>query len=207
MTPAALRAELGMRRDPEFEMDLPAGWTRSAADDETLRRMLTSMKRRLMEAHRPDLYAQMKSMLESSFEDMRRGGVFAFFSATDPGPHTLFVPASLNASIRKAEPGQNLDDIVRSLVREQGATPLLGDKRTLRVERQKIRRMGTDSLVSHSIVYLTPVPGAQRRRALQLVAGFASAVGTPADDPMLESMRALFDSCVSTLRWRPAQQS
>jgi len=207
MNPAPLRAELGLQRDPEFEMDLPAGWTRSAPDDETLQRMLAGTKRRLMEAHRPDLYAQMKSMLESSFQDMRRGGVFAFFSASEPDPSTLFVPASLNASIRKAEPGQNLDDVVRSLVREHGATPLLGDKRTLRVERQKVRQLGTESVVSHSIVYLTPVPGAKRRRALQLVAGFASKVGTPADDSMLESMRALFDSCVSTLRWRPAQDS
>lgn len=202
MSTPNLREELGGRADPEFEMDLPPGWSRREPDDATLQDMLAAMKKRLMAAHRPEMYAQAKAMLEASFQHMNRHGVFAFFSATEPDPDTLFIPASINASIRVAPAGSTLDDTIRTLVRDHGAAPLFGDKRTLRVEREKSVRMGTDTLISHSVVYLTPVPGARRRRALQLVAGFARAPQTSPDDELLLATKLLFDSCVSTLRWR-----
>ncbi|MFD1717826.1 hypothetical protein [Georgenia deserti] len=204
MSVSDLRQALGAQPDPEFDLELPTGWSRREPDEATMHDMLAAMKRRLMESHRPDLYAQAKVLVERAFDDMRRGGVFAFFSATDPGPDTLFVPSTINASVRRAEPGQSLDDVARALIRDYKATPLLGDKRTLRVEREKMARMGSETLVNHSVVYLTPIPGARRRRALQLVAGFARRPETAPDDPALDSLRVLFDTCVSTLRWRPA---
>lgn len=203
----SLRDELGAQPDPEFEMELPRGWSRHAPDDATLQHMLDGVKRRLMEAHKPAMFAELKLMLERSFEDMRRNGVFAFFSAAEPGPGTLAIPASINASIRKAEPGTTLDDQVQILIRKHGATPLLGDKRTLRVESERSARVGTDTLIHHSVMYLTPVPGARRRRALQLVAGFARTPDTAPDDPALEATRLLFDSCAGTVRWRPHAES
>lgn len=202
MTTADLREELGARPDPEFQLELPPGWSRREPDDATREEMLAALKRRLMEAHRPDLFAQTKLMLEESFEQMRRHRVFAFFAPTDPDPGTLFAPASLNASYRTAGPGENLDTVVRTLVREHGARPLMGDKRTLRTERTKQVKVGSDTLVNHSVLYLTPVPGTERRRALQLVAGFGRTPDTPEDDTRMQAMRLLFDSCVATLRWQ-----
>ena len=202
MNAADLREDLGVRPDPEFELDLPPGWTRSEPDEQTMEAMIAGTKRRLMQAHRPDLFAQMKTMMEKSFEDMRRNGVFAFFSATENDPDTLFVPASMNASILRADAGESLDDTIRSLVTTRGAQPLNGDKRTMRIESQRQQRMGTDTVVQHSLMYLTPIPGSKRRRALRLVAGFASAVDASADDLAVDSLTLLFDSCVSTLRWR-----
>lgn len=199
---ADLREDLGVRPDPEFEMDLPPGWARHEPNDETLKSMLDGMKRRLMEAHRPDLYAQMKAMTEKSFDDMRRNRVFAFFSATAPDPDTLYVPASMNASILRAEGGESLDDTIRTLVSTRGAAPLLGDKRTMRVTSQRHQKAGGETVVQHSLMYLTPIPGAKRRRALRLVAGFVSAVDASAEDQTVEALTLLFDSCVSTLRWR-----
>ena len=207
MTASGLRDELGVRPDPEFEMELPPGWSRSRPDDATLQSMLSDLKRRLMEAQRPELYAQAKSMLEQSFQDMRRNGVFAFFSATETDPGTLFLPASINASIRTAEAGESLDDMVRTLIREHGATSLLGEKRTVRAERERTVRLGTETIINHTVVYLTPVPGSKRRRALQLTAGFPRTLDAPADDPMIESMRLLFDTCVASLRWRVPRRS
>lgn len=202
MTTPSLRDELGVRPDPECEMDLPPGWARNAPDDETLHSMLSDLKRRLMEAQRPDLYAQLKAMLEQSFEDMQRNGVFAFFSATEADPGTLFVPASINASIRTAEAGESLDGMVRALIRDHGATSLLGEKRTVRAERDRTVRLGTETIINHTVVYLTPVPSSKRRRALQLTAGFLRTLDTPADDPTIESIRLLLDTCVASLRWR-----
>lgn len=194
--------ELGGKRDPEFEMDVPPGWTRHQPDDATLQRMTKEMRRRLMGTHRPDLYADMKLLLERSFEDMRRDGVFAFFSATNDDSRTLFLPASINASIRRAGPGESLDELVRRLISTQGAEPLLGDQRTIRFESERTVRTGTDTVVNHTVIYLTPIPGSKRRRALQLTAGFARPVEMPSDDAWLERMRELFDACVASVRWR-----
>lgn len=198
-----LRAELGGVRDPDFAMDLPTGWSRQQVDDTSLNRMLAGLKQRLMEAHQPQAYVELRGMLEESFKNLRRDGAFAIFSATAPEPSTLWIPASIVASVRRAGPDGNLDDLARTLIRDHGATPLRGDKRTLRFEKQETVRVGSDSVVNEAVIYLTPIPGANRRRALQLVAGFGRTVDTPPDDPSLVATKVLFDSCVSTVRWQP----
>lgn len=197
-----LREELGVQPDPEFDLDLPKGWARHGVDDAALESMLTAAKRRCMEAHTLQLYAEVKGHVEGAFADMRRAGVFAYFCPTDPSDGTLMIPSSINASIRRAEPGHTLDDLVRTLIHSHGATPLLGDRRTLRVENEKISRLGTETLINHSVLYLTPIPGAKRRRALALVAGFARTPDVPADAESMQATRFMFDACVSTLRWR-----
>lgn len=201
-----LREDIGLEADPEFDLELPAGWTRQEVGDQTVDAMLSALRRRFMEQHRPDLYAEMRSMVRNSFKDMERDGVFAFFSPTEDNDQTLAIPASIHASIRRAEAGETLDDLARSLIRGRGATPLLGDTRTLRFEQEKHTRLGTQTVIAQSVIYLTPIPGAKRRRALQLVAGFGRTVETPEDHPTIQAMKFLFDSCVSTLSWRaPAQ--
>lgn len=202
-----LRDELGVKADPEFDLDLPRGWARHGVDDESLKTMLAGIRTRCLQNHQPQLFVEMKTHLEQAFADMNRSGVFAYFSPTDPDPGTLALPASINASIRTSEPGQTLDDLARSLIRDYDATPLLGDPRTLRFETEKTSRLGTETIISHSAVYLTPIPGTMRRRALALVAGFARPVDTPSDAQPIEAMRSLFDACVSTLRWRARAES
>lgn len=196
-----LRDELGVKADPDFDLALPKGWARHGLDDDTLKSMVARAKQRCMETHRPQLFVEMKAQLEESFEDMRRAGVIAFFGPTDPGADTLAIPASINASMRIAEPGSTLDDLARSLIRDNDAQPLLGDKTTLRFETEQTRRLGTDTIVSHSLVYMTPVPGSQRRRALVLVAGFGRPLDQPSDSDEMHALRFLFDSVASSLTW------
>ncbi|QIK76588.1 protein TPRXL [Nocardioides piscis] len=207
MTVSDLRAELGATTVPDFEMTLPPGWTRQAVDETTLDGMLGALRKRLMEAHKPQAYAELQPLVKQSFEAMRRQGAFAFFSPTEPDDSTVWLPASIIASERRAEAGQNLDDLARTLIREEGATPLAGDKRTLRFERERPVRVGSQTVISHSIIYLTPIPGTGRRRALQLVAGFGRVPEDASDDPFLMKTKYLFDSCVATLRWRAPQST
>lgn len=195
--------ELAVPAVPEFDLTLPPGWARHAIDDDTLAAMLSTARERCMRAHSPQLFAELTISLEQAFADMRKAGVFAYFCPTDPGEGTLAVPASINASIRRAEGDGTLDDMARSLIRTQGATPLLGDPRTLRFETERTAQLGAATVVSHSLVYLTPVPGSRRQRALALVAGFGRPPETPADAPTMAAMRFMFDACVSSLRWRP----
>lgn len=199
----SLREEVGLQPDPEFDLQLPPGWTRQEVSDRVADSMLATLRRRMMEQHRPDAFVQLEGLLRRSFAEMERDGVLAFFSPTEEGDSTLAIPASIHASIRRAEPGESLDDLARALIQGRGATPLLGDPRTLRFEQEKTIKLGESSLIAQSIIYLTPIPGAKRRRALQLVAGFGRTVDTPPDHPVLEATRLLFDACVSTLTWRP----
>lgn len=202
MSGVSLREQVGAPPDPGFDMDLPPGWQRHAVDKQAMQAMLTATKKRCMDEHRPQLYAELKAMLERSFDEMHRAGVIAYFCPTDPGADTLAIPASINATIRAAEPGQTLDHLVRLMIQHHGGKPLLGDKRTVRVERERTMSSGEETVINHSVVYLTPVPGSKRRRALQLVAAFPRTPDMPPDAPELDAMRAVFDSCVSTLRWR-----
>lgn len=202
MTPSDLRAELGARAVPEFEMTLPPGWTRKAVDETALDEMLGALRTRLMEAHRPEAYVELQPLLRQSFKAMQREGAFAFFTATEPDESTVWLPASIIASERRAEAGETLDDLAVQLIREHGATPLAGDKRTLRFERERPARLGSQTVINHSIIYLTPIPGTGRRKALQLVAGFGRAPEDAADDPFVMKTKYLFDSCVATLRWK-----
>lgn len=198
----SLRDELGAPAVPDFDLELPRGWARHGVDDEALQTMLKAARQRCMEAHQIEMYAELKAQLVEVFDNMRRAGVFAFFCPADPSPGTLAVPASLNASIRGAEPGQTLDDLARMLIRERGAKPLLGDPRTLRLETERTVQLGAETVVNHSAVYLTPLPGTRRRRALALVAGFARTPDVATDAEPVQAMRFMFDACVSTLHWR-----
>lgn len=199
-----LRAELGAPSVPEFTMDLPEGWARHSVDDTTLGNFLALSKKRAMETHQLQMYGDIKAQLESAFSAMKKQGVFAFFCPTSPGESTIAIPSSINASIRNGAPGQSLDDMARSLIRDRGARPLLGDPRTLRFETEKTARVGAETIINHSAVYLTPVPGTNRRQALSLVAGFARTVDMATDAESVQAMRFLLDACVSTLRWGPS---
>lgn len=202
-----MRDEIGARPDPEFDLKLPPGWARHGLDDGSPAALLDQLKRRCFENHQPQLYVEMKAYLEQSFADMRKAGVIAYFTATDPGPGTLAIPASINASIKHAEPGSNLDDVVRSLIREQGAEPLLGDKGTLRFETERNVKIGSETIANHSVVYMTPVPGSKRRRALVLVAGFARPLDVSVDAASMHAHRFLFDAVASSLTWRAPEHA
>lgn len=203
MSASDLRAAMGISADPEFDMTLPPGWSRRAVDDETFEIMVSGLKQRLMQAHKIEMYAETRRLLKKSFDDMRANGATAFFVATEKdNPATLWMPASMIASIRRAEPGTSLDAMARELIRGHGATPLLGDIRTLRYEKEKRVQVGSESVRNWSVTYLLPIPGTNRRRALQLVAGFGAPLSVPQDDPKVLAIKHLFDTCVSTVRWR-----
>ncbi|MGO4681881.1 hypothetical protein [Microbacterium sp. 2MCAF23] len=200
----SLREQLGGAPDPDFTLILPPGWERRGVDDATERSMLGAMRQRLMTAQRPELYAQMNRLLREAFVQMRKVSVVAMFVPADDAEHALFLPASLTASIQRSDSGENLDDFVRTAIREHGATALLEDQRFLRMERDEVQTVEGERVGVTTVVYITPMPGSQRRRALRLTLVLMRPDDVPLDDPPLVAMRALFDLCVSTLAWLPA---
>lgn len=195
-----LRAELGAPADPGFELELPQGWVRQDASPQTEQAMLQAARRRLMEAHRPDLYGQLKAQLEESFAAMRRMDAIAHFGPEPGAPDEAFLPASLIATIRTPQPGVPLQQEMAERIR-QGATALHGDRRFIRDERELDRTIGTAAAKQRTVVYVTPIPGSRQARALQLTLVITRGAEFPADDPALVAMLRLFDACVATLRW------
>jgi len=202
----SLRARLGAA-DPAFSLALPTGWVRRDASAAQRDEMVDAVRGRLLQAHRPDLFARVRPMLDDAFQQMASASVIAFFTPATGDDEALALPASLVASVRTpASPGGTLDPLVQALIREAGATPLLGDKRFLRFERESRQRLDDAEFLSTQIVYLTPIPGTGRRRGLQLTATIARPVDVPADDRPLVLIRTLLDLSVSSLTWTaPAQ--
>ncbi|GAA3896756.1 protein TPRXL [Microbacterium invictum] len=201
----SLREQLGGTPDPLFEITLPTGWVRRDANSAQREELRAAMRDRLMRAHRPDLLARVQPLVDDAFDKMAKESVIAFFTPETGDDDALALPASLVASLRHAPvPGENLDPLIRSLIREAGATPLLGDKRFLRFERETTQKMDDGEFRQTNVVYLTPVPGSDHKRALQLTATIVRPVDAPADDRPFVLMRALFDLCVSTVAWKPA---
>lgn len=198
----SLRETLGGEPDPDFTLVLPPGWQRRAVTQAEQDRMIGEMRGRLLTAHRPELYARMRQLTTEAFTQMRKVSTVAMFLPV--GEDALYLPASITASILHAEAGANLDPLVRTMIDRDGATPLLGDKRILRAERQTTQSLDGETAAVTTVVHLTPVPGSERRRALQLTTVIVHPTDIPADDPPLVAMKALVDVCASTLSWLPA---
>lgn len=196
----SLRAAMGLPEKPDFVLALPTGWVRRGVDTATLDQLRSDARRRLLQAHRPDLYARLQPMLAEAFGAMASADVIALFTPAAEDDAALVLPASMIASTRTAT-AENLDPLVGALIREGGATPLLGDKRFLRFERETRRTLDGQDYLATEIGYLTPIPGTRRRQALQLTVSIARPVDAPADDEPLVLMKTLFDLSVSSLRW------
>ncbi|MER7558478.1 hypothetical protein ABTZ46_16160 [Nocardioides sp. NPDC126508] len=196
-----LRSMLNMEPEPDFVVDLPVGWSRREVSDATFLDFESSLKRNLMQAHQPQTYAVLGPGLRDSFEKMRNAGAFAFFAPIDAPANSPKMAASIIARYRRSEDGQPLDGVVRSLIRERGAQPLLDDPRTLRYEEAVEVRLGEGRFVNHSITYLTPVPRSRRLKALELVASLVRPAGLPKESERLRAQKDLLDLIVASVRW------
>jgi len=194
------REELTGRADPDFTLQMLPGWERRTPDGDDLAERLAALKERCLREHRPDLYARLRTMLEQAHEEMSRGRAIAYY-APAAGEDTLWMPCSVIASIRHSTDGGSLDETMARTIQHYGATPLLGDKRFIRFERDGLQRVQDGTIATISVVYLTPVPGSRRRRALQLVATIARPVDVAAEHERVRQLKTALDLCVSTLTW------
>jgi len=197
-----LREALGAAPDPEFTMMLPDGWVRMDANESSRDAVLSAAKARLMSAHRPDLWASIRTSIQNAFEGLRRNNGVAVMMQLESDADTPFIPASVTAAVQTAPGGVGLDEYVAGII-ARGATPLGDDKRFIRQEtREELTQDGVRLGVT-TVRYLTPIPGSHRRRALLLTAVMPHEPDTPDDDPLLSAVRFTIDAHVSTLRWAP----
>ena len=201
-----LRVLLGAPSDPEFELSLPTGWERHDASPESQALIVQRMRRQLMRAGGVDAmraFSTLRGMLGQSMDDMRREGVVGFFAQSAVDASSPFpVPASIVAKVRSAPSAEEMDGYVKRLIVDEGAVPLGGNRALLRVEREHVRGEGDAKLVLSSTLYVTPVPGTRRRRALELLAGYGRPTDIPRDDEQIQFVHAVFDLTVASLRWK-----
>lgn len=201
------REQLGRTPDPDFELQLLPGWERRSPDDADRERLEAALKARFMSIQRPDLHAYARGILRESYSAMQKEGAVAFYAATAQADDTVWIPGSIVASVRHPPAGATLDDMVRHAIREYDAAPLFGDKRFVRFEREKALTIEDAELIQTSIVYLTPIPGTQRRRALQFTASFGRSPDLAPDDKKIVTYKSAFDLVISTLRWHAPERS
>ncbi len=202
----SLRDLLGARPDPEFELSLPKGWERHEPSPESQALIEQRLRRSLMQVGSVDaLQASgvLRNMLRQSMDEMRKQNVVAYFAPSGTDVSTPFpVPASIIATIRSAPSSAEMDGYIKRMILEERAEPLGKNRALLRIERESIRGEGDAQMVLSSTLYVTPVPGTRRRRALELLAGYGRPADIPRDDEQIQFVHAFFDLMVASLRWK-----
>lgn len=197
----SLRELLGVSKYPKFELKLIDGWERHVPDAADRDALEAAMKQRFMAANRPDLHATLRAQIDQAFTLMKQQSVIAYFAPTGETTSRVYIPGSMFATVRSAPNGESLDGYVTQAIQKYGAKPLFGDKRFIRFERESTKHLEGGSIVMTSIAYVTPIPGSNRRRGLQLTASIARPAEMSATDPKFVGWKTAFDVCVSTLRW------
>lgn len=181
---------------------LPPGWTAHDVSKKTEEQLLGQARQRLMPSQRVDLLGSLQAQVAAALSAARDNGAFLMVM---PGPETnenLFAPASMLAMVREGTADYSLDDVVTNIVQERGGIALDENQRILRWTEKRTAQTLDGEMGAFMVFYLTPVPGSQRRKALQLALTIAHPTSVEPDtDEMLRSWVTLMDAHVSTFRW------
>ena len=114
----------------------------------------------------------------------------------------MALPLSITASLAEDPFGGTLDRQITGLFRERDAVFLDDDRRIVRWEAARGPAREVDGVAAHFVDYLTPIPGTERRRALQ----FTAVIPLPenpddGDRDVVVRLVALSDLIISTLTW------
>lgn len=187
---------------PPFRFLLPAGWEEVPADRAGVDLLIQRTSQKFRAQQRPDLDAEMRTLLERAYRAMQRGKVFALYLQTSAD--TMPLPMSITASTLADEFGGTLDRQVAGLFRDRDAQFLRDDHLIVRWETPARVAVDVGRAAVHAIDYLIPVPGSARRRALQLT----TVIPVPDDDEqtraVVEALVELSDTMISTFTWEPA---
>lgn len=188
---------------PQFVLVLPPGWQEFDPSAETEADLLGIVREKAMHMHRPDIYAQLRTMTARAFADMKASRTLKFYIQTGSWSNDMVLPLSMTATLLTSEPDFTLDQMVVELIRSRGATSLEGDKRFVRWQTQSEAPPEIGGVRQFAVGYLTPIPGTKRQQAIQFTATAVLPPDDPAgwDDPFVSRMFALTDAIVSTVRW------
>ncbi|WP_072314593.1 hypothetical protein [Agrococcus sp. Marseille-P2731] len=188
---------------PAFRMLLPQGWVAHRPDERGERQLLDAAAKKLAAAGRPELLAQLRAHASVAYRQLREQRAFLVIMPGEGTPQALFLPATITGIERVDTPDAPVREVVIDAIRSKGAKPLDRAGMIVRwVERRDVALDGEQTATT-SISYMIPIPGAERRRAVQLTAVITHPTDLPADDEVLERWIALIDTHVATFSWEP----
>ncbi|HET8867118.1 MAG TPA: hypothetical protein VFM87_02195 [Agrococcus sp.] len=188
---------------PAFRMLLPQGWTAHRPDEQGQRQLLDEAAKKLAVAGRPELLVQLRAQAATAYRHLREQRAFLVIMPGEGTPQSLFLPATITGIERVGTPEASVAEVVVDAIRRRGARPLDDTGRIVRwVERRDVTLDG-DTAATTSIVYMMPIPGTEKRRAVQLTAVITHPTDLSADDEVLERWIALIDTHVATFSWEP----
>lgn len=183
-------------------MLLPTGWTLNDTSVETEQRMLGEARSRLRESHLPDAYASLSENVRAALSRAREHGAFVLIMPGEDAPAWATVPVSVLGSITTGRPDVSLDQLVADAVERRGAVALDGSRLFLRWAERRTANVSGETVAIYTVVYLTPVPGSKRTKALQFTAVLAH---DPAVDPetdlQIQAWLAMLDASIVTFGW------
>ena len=191
---------------PPFRLMLPAGWEEVPADEAAVRALVERSSEVFRSAHRPDLDAQFRRLLQTAARKMKQGRVFALYLQTDV-PEERILPLSITAAVTDGQLGGTLDRQVTELFRERGAEFLRDDHSIVRWEADTTTGGELEGTAARVLNYLISVPGTGRRTALM----FTTTIPHPTEeddgfrDRFIEELCLLSDTIVSTFAWEASE--
>lgn len=187
---------------PPFRLMLPSGWVAHATTAESEAGLLDAAKSRLMQAHQPAAYATLHTHVSQALSKARAQGTFAMIVPGEGTPRALLLPVSILVGMMVGESGMPLDAQISRAIEERGARPLERSQIFLRwIDRRTVTVDG-DSVRADTIVYVTPVPGSQRSRALRFTATLAYPLDVdPETDETVQGWIGLIDAHLATFAW------
>lgn len=198
----SLRDELrGDGGVPPFGIVLPTGWMELQPTREAFQELGREASARFRTAGRPDLDAQLRSLVESaSRQFLSRDPVRMYLPRPADGDAPV-LPLTMTAARVTGPDGRSLDGWVSSLVAEHGAIRFGPGEAMVRWETSTAPRLQDRRVPIRSVSYLIPIPGTGRRRALQFTAVIP--LGDPPEmpDEVIESLMLLCDAMISTFTW------
>lgn len=189
---------------PAFRLVLPPGWTAHLPTNAGQQEDVRKASAIFMQAGRPDLDAEFRTMMAQANQGMRRTKVFAIYRQEDV-PMEELLPLSITASALDAPDGENLDAWVTEAFRARGAVFLDENlKHIVRWSTEAKRPAGApaiDGVGGRTVTYIIPVPGTLRRKALVFTSTIVIPDGDVIPAEVLDGIELLSDAMISTFAW------
>lgn len=196
---SGLRDELLGGAPTSFRILMPPGWRQFGVDDASCAALESLIRDRLKPAGRPDLDAQLRSMVRRYWEQLKRTRAVALYMPTEQATEVP-LPMSIVASRFSSKPGGSLAADLRSTVGVEVTRVELPAGPVLRWTATSDRVEGDEAVRSLTIGHLFPLPGDDPRHGMMFVTGIPH-LADGGTDVLLEPLTYLADAIAETFRW------
>lgn len=194
-----LRDELLGAAPTSFRVLLPPGWRQFGIDDASRAALEALIRDRLKPAGRPDLDAQLRSMVRRYWDRLQRTRAVALYLPTEQATEVP-LPMSIVASRYSAAPGRSLEADLRATVGVEVTRVELPAGPVLRWASTGDGADGDGGVGSLTIGHVFPVPGDDPRHGMMLLTGIPH-LADGGTDALLEPLTYLSDAIAETFRW------